>query len=365
MTSKKRNQQIILIVAAVVVVAALVLLGIKFFGGGEADNGISTTGNQTTLPTTQGNNSAAVNPLTGIGGYDQKFLDSRPVAVIISNAPAARPQWGLSTPDILVEGLVEGGVTRMLGFYANVSEIPDKIGPIRSARHDFIEFAQGFDAFFIHWGGSTYAYNALRNKSRHIDNVDGMAGTYFHRDKNRTNVGIEHRGYTTGSNIERAINDKKFRTEIKGEYKSPLSLSPEGSPITYSGGACQSIKIEFSGSFKHKFVYDPEKKLYFNYFNGNAMNDANGKQSSATNVIVLYCGIKSMHDKKGCIDMDLSSGSGIAVSNGTYQNITWKKGGYDDALKLYAPDGKALTLNAGKSYIGLVPTTKSSNTVIE
>jgi hypothetical protein len=261
--------------------------------------------------------------------------------------------------------MVEGGVTRMLGIFADVSEIPDKIGPIRSARHDFIEFAQGFDAYYIHWGGSIYAYNAIKDPSRHIDHVDGMAGTYFHRDKNRTNVGIEHRGYTTGSDIERAIEKKGFRTEIGSKYKSLLSFSPEGKPIKYSGGACQSIKIEFSGSFKHKFVYDSDKKLYYNYINGNAMNDADGKQSSATNVIILYCDIKSMGDSKGCIDMDLSSGSGIAVSNGTYQNITWRKGSYNDTLKLYATDGKELILNAGKSYIGLVPIAKSSSTVIE
>ena len=59
-----------------------------------------------------------------------------------------------------------------------------------------------------------------------------------------------------------------------------------------------------------------------------------------TNVLVLYCPVKSMGDAGGCIDMDLTGGNGIYASNGTYEQITWKKGNTPASpLKLYASDG--------------------------
>lgn len=86
------------------------------------------------------------------------------------------------------------------------------------------------------------------------------------------------------------------------------------------------------------------------------MTEDGGKQMEVTNVLVLYCPVKSMGDAGGCIDMDLTGGNGIYASNGTYEQITWKKGNTPASpLKLYASDGSELHLNAGKSYIGLVP----------
>ncbi len=361
--SIERRNQIIIIAAAVLVIAAVIILfGFKNCGRGTEDT--STTSEPTTSSAAANSAKEAIDPLTGLSGYDENMLGNRPVAVVISNAPAARPQWGLCSPDILVEGLVEGGMTRMLGIYSDVSEIPDKVGPIRSARHDFIEIAQGFDAIYIHWGGSKYAYQAIRDSSRNIDDIDGMNGTYFYRDKNRTNVGIEHRGYTTGDSIAKAIKDKGYRTEIDSNYKSILSFNSEGSPQKYKGGTCEKISFKFSGSYARKFLYDSDEKVYYNYFNGIATNDADGKQMSAKNVIILYCGVSSMNDSKGCIDMNLKSGNGVVASNGTYQTITWEKGSYSDSLKLFTSNGDELKLNAGKSYIGFVPTAQSSNTVI-
>ena len=85
------------------------------------------------------------------------------------------------------------------------------------------------------------------------------------------------------------------------------------------------------------------------------MTDADGKQMAVKNVIILYCPVSLMGDSSGCVDMDLTGGSGVYLSNGAYENITWKKGGSDGMLTLYSSDGTELKLNPGQSYIGLVP----------
>ena len=145
----------------------------------------------TSAPVTTAEPAAAtdVNPLTGLTGLPESSIGKRPVCVMVENSPEARPQWGLCSPDIVVEGEVEGGITRMMWMYADISSAP-KIGPTRSARHDYVELAEGFDAIYVHFGGSNLAYDKI--SADKVDDIDGMkAGSYFARDKARK-VSREH-----------------------------------------------------------------------------------------------------------------------------------------------------------------------------
>ena len=75
------------------------------------------------------------NPLTGSEKFDSAAQGIRPVALVVENAPDARPQWGMTdkkySPDIILQGEVEGGITRTLWFYADYNKLPKKIGPMR------------------------------------------------------------------------------------------------------------------------------------------------------------------------------------------------------------------------------------------
>ncbi len=57
----------------------------------------------------------------------------RTLAVKIDNAPNARPHYGLSKADMVVELLVEGFITRLAGYFH--SQDPDMVGAIRSVRY--------------------------------------------------------------------------------------------------------------------------------------------------------------------------------------------------------------------------------------
>lgn len=94
--------------------------------------------------------------------------------------------------------------------------------------------------------------------------------------------------------------------------------------------------------------------------------DDNGQQMAVTNVIGLYMDVSTIAgDGSGRVDMDLSGGEGFYISNGTYETITWKKGNTpSNPLKFYDKNGNELVLNAGKSWIGLLPENYRANTVI-
>jgi len=344
---------------------ALVIAAGGLFAAGCGKENSETTGSTAAQTTTAEETTAPprgyMNPLTGFYGMNEAAVGKRPVAVVINNAPPARPQWGLCSPDIVIEGVVEGGITRMLWLYADWSLIP-KVGSMRSARHDFVEIAEGLDAIFFHWGGSIYAYDAM--KKRGVDHIDGTvySGTYFFRDRSR-GVAIEHTGYTTGESIIKAIAAKKFRTQITAGYESPFLFAEEDAPVSFTQ-SCESASFIFSDSYRHEFRYDSETQTYFNYLNKKPMAQDGGKQMEVKNVIVLYCPVKPMGDSAGCIDMNLTGGTGFYAVNGTYEPVTWKKGGPDDMLKLLDKAGKPLALNPGQSYIGFVPKSNEGKTVI-
>lgn len=308
--------------------------------------------------------SGPVNPLTGEAGFDAEKLGVRPVAIMINNAPAARPQWGLCSPDIVFEGVVEGGATRMMWVYADVNDIP-KVGSVRSARHDFVELAEGMDAQFVHWGGSDLAYDAM--SVRGVDDIDGIAheGRYFFRDHSR-DVAIEHRGYTTGEDIAKAIRELDRRTELDPDCSKPFAFAAPDGLRTLSGGPCQSVSFDFSSvsSYSHTFNYDAQERLYYNRIGGVPMCQDGGEQMAVTNVLLLYCTVRNTGDSAGHMEMSLTSGSGLYISNGTYESIRWEKGDPSDPLKLETTDGTELVLNVGKSYIGFVPTSEVESVTI-
>ena len=361
---RRKNGNIRVIVGAIAVLAAILIGALVFFAL-SADEEKRLPGESLTQESDGGSEqSGAVNPLTGLYGFDGTKLGSRPIAVMVNNAPAARPQWGLCSPDLVFEGVVEGGATRMMWVYADVDDIP-KVGSVRSARHDFVELAEGMDALFVHWGGSDLAYDAIRQRA--VDDIDGLKyeGKYFFRDNTR-NVATEHRGYTTGEDIRKAIDALGRRTEQKAKYREPFSFEKEGAPRTLSGGVCQSVSFDFSssGSYSHTFHYDAQEGLYYNRIGGEPMRDADGKQMAVSNVILLYCGVRNTGDSSGHMEMDLSGGSGVYISNGSYESIRWEKGSPSSPLTLKNEKGEELTLNAGKSYIGLIPTSRKNNVQI-
>lgn len=324
----------------------LTLIGAAFASCGKKEiEEVPTTGSPTTQATVTN-----VNPLTGIANLDSSVIGKRPVAVMVENSPAARPQWGLCSPDIVVEGVVEGGITRMMWLFADASKAP-KIGPTRSARHDYVELAQGLDAIYVHFGGSDLAYNQI--KADKVDDIDGMVmGNYFSRDKSRK-VSSEHTAYTTGENIVKAIASKNLRTDVKEGYKSPFKFSPELKVLT--GGTCNQITATFSNNYKHTFKYNAEDKLYYNYMNTAEMKDADGKTMAVSNVVILNTVVKPVGDSAGHVDWKLTNGTGYYASNGKFEKITWSKGNPTDRLIINASDGSELQFNPGTMWIGFVP----------
>ena len=93
-------------------------------------------------------------------GESEKY----PVAVMIDNKYEARPWSGLSYAGLVFEAPVEGGITRFLAVYSSSREIK-KIGPVRSIRPYYLDWASGYGALMAHIGGSPAALADIANNS--------------------------------------------------------------------------------------------------------------------------------------------------------------------------------------------------------
>ncbi len=338
--------------------ALIFILGAFAGCGGKGEEETTTNAPTTTEPTT----AAPIvirNPLTGQGGYDEALLKNRPVLISVENHPDARPQWGLTSSDIVWEMVAEGGITRMLLMYADASRIPEKVGPVRSARHYFVDIAEGFDAIFVHFGFSPYAKTQIANHG--VNNINGLYDNYFYRDKSR-GVASEHTAYTTDEAIAKAIANKEYRTTLEEGYESPFRFNEADKKL--SGGTCNEVKVSFSSGYTYTLTYDTERNVYLSSLNGNKFVDSEGTQQNFENVIICYTEISSMGDSKGRVDFDLSDGKGTYITNGTYESITWEKGESDDMMKFFNAEGEELSLNQGRTYIAIVDSDREAHNTI-
>ncbi len=286
--------------------------------------------------------------------------DSRPYAVMINNNKSVwKYQSGLNDAYIIYEMLVEGGITREMALFKDVSNI--KIQSIRSSRHYFLDYVLENDAIYVHWGQSERALEDI--KSLKIDNINGLyyENTYFFRDNTiPSNVGKEHKGYTTMDYLLSATSKLGYTTTTTSD--SLLSYSADSVDVSiYSGVVDASyIEVPYSSGYKAKFYYDEETKLYKRSQNNTELIDyTTNERLTIKNIIVYSVGYTEI-DSYGRLDMDnIGSGSGYFISEGKAVPITWEKSKRNSKTIYKYEDGTILTVNDGSTYIGIEPTGRS------
>lgn len=356
-SNSNNKKKIIAVAAAVVAVIAIIVAVVLIKGNNKAPE--TTAPVSTTEPTT----AAPVivnNPLTNEGSYNQSAAKARPAAIVVENAAQARPQWGINdetkAPDIIVEGEVEGGEARMLWLYADYTALPNQLGPIRSARPPFIKFSEMFDAIFIHWGQSSSKGNYIGANTvfqeDNVDHINQMAFSdkvgLFGRDKSR-GVSSEHTGVIYGDKLADAIAQEGFRTEAEDSSYTKFNFNDEDKTVSETN--CSTIDVRFSSRSKTRtWAFSDEDKMYHS---SDYQTDVARK-----NILVLYDtteyvvkeNYKGSGNSETYCNYKLEGGTGKLATMGTITDITWSV--ENGMLVLKDSQGKALSLNTGKTWIG-------------
>ncbi len=340
------------IIIAIIAVAVVVAVAVGLYFGVFAKKEEPTTTQPTTVTTT----AAPVvirNPLTGEADYNTAAVGKRPISVVVENSKGARPQYNMDTPDIIVEGEVEGGETRMLWFYADQTNLPEMVGPNRSARPSYVIFSKFFDSIFVHYGGShskgDYVGGYETIKSEGVDDVDGIyVSSCFKRTKDKVSP---HNAVLLGDKLLDVCNDKGYRLDLDENNFSKLAFNEKLQAVSTT--PCQELKVKISDrTATHTLAFDSEKGVYTNE------NDY-GAPVSFTNVLVMFAestyidkqNYKGSGKTETYLNYTYTSGTGKYASNGTIVDFNWKV--ENDKLYFTDTNGKELKLNPGKSWICL------------
>ena len=363
-SGKKKGIIIAIAIILIIAIGAGVYFGFFY----KKDNGDATTSSKAPQTTQQATTvDAAVgpqNPLTGETGFNKAALGKRPVAVVVENeysTASVKPQWGLNKADIVLEGESEYS-TRLLLFWADYTNMPEQIGPTRSARPPFIRFSQLFDSVFIHAGLSKSKGNYIGANTVFVtDNVDHINllkysedGVYFGRDKSRTST-IEHTGYLNGTNTAQLLEKAGINTSVNSAKFTELEFNK--TPQKLSDTAATSVSYKWSSACPKKgdFYYDETTSKYTTTDFDSQFGTAD---LSFENLIFLFdtteyvvkANYKGSGNSETYCNYKLSGGKGTILSEGTSIEITW--GVSNGKLWMKDASGKAVKLNPGKSYIG-------------
>lgn len=282
--------------------------------------------------------------------------NSRPYAVVINNYPGAvKVQSGLNDAYMIYEFPIEGGLTRSLALYKDKTDV--KIGTVRSARHNYIDYALENDAIFVHFGWSHEA--ELQIMQLGINNIDGnyMDPKPFWRE-NPEGLATEHTVYTNLSKIIDYNNTtKKYRTTTEKEI--PLNYVTKTVDLSKNedAKAANEVVLSYGYSYNVKFIYNAETKKYDRYVNGTDHKDYfSGEQYDTKNIIIVLLDwgvLKGLVDAAGSNYLDLyniGSGKGYYITNGFAIPITWKKDSKESQTK-YLYGDKEIDVSDGNTYI--------------
>jgi len=287
-------------------------------------------------------------PLTGLEvpeGADA--AQDHPVLVVkIDNTAASAPQAGLSSADLVVEELVEGGITRLAAFY--YSAIPGQVGPVRSMRASDIGIVAPAEATVVTSGAAPITLKRLKNAG--VEWVtEGSAGFFRATDRSQPyNLLADLR------KAAKALEDGKKATPNDYLPWGEAADLPEGKPAS-------SIKAHF-GSRQTDWTYSAKG----GYTNVNSNAPAND-QFPAETVLVLrvQVGDAGYKDPAGNpVPETKLTGSGDALlfHGGKVVTGTWTKDAEDAALSLSTPEGE-LKVPAGRVWIELVPVDSANGSV--
>lgn len=290
-------------------------------------------------------------PLTGL--YTDDPVDNRIIGVMVNNHPEARPQSGLVDADIVFEILAESNITRFLALFQ--SEIPEVIGPVRSAREYYFELANNYDALYVYHGAAGFIDDMIVNQG--IPFLNGAVydndGYLFKRESFRK---APHNSYLQGDAIYEVAEDKGYTTAA--EYEA-LPFLEEAEIEAIDGEAAEHVEIVYSNQpmWVVEYDYDEETGKYKRSSDGEPSVDLDSEEAITADNVFIVETHHEVIDNQGRRSVDIESGgNAYLLQKGKVQQVEWAN---ENGKIIPVKDGQAIGFVPGNTWINVVPTSPS------
>lgn len=290
-------------------------------------------------------------PLTGLQVAPN--LAQRPVTgVMIENSDGARPQSGLQDAGVVYEAIAEAGITRFMAFFQDAQ--PQYIGPVRSLRPYYIDFAAPFQASIVHVGGSPDALAEVQGGG--FRNLDEFAnGAYFWRISSRY---APHNVYTSFAKLD-ALNQKK------GYTSSSFTGWPRKADKKLATPTAKTIDLQISSAdYYAHYDYNAAANDYLRSEGGAPHLDlVNAGDTSGVRLQPKVVTAMVVPQSLGTLDAsgayytdydDIGSGAAYIFQDGGVTVGTWSKDSTANQVTFADSAGAPMKLDAGQAWITLV-----------
>ncbi len=282
----------------------------------------------------------------------QTFVgNDRPIAVMIDNNINALPHAGLSKAYAVYEIIVEGGESRLMALFKG--QTLDKIGPIRSSRHYFLDYALENDAIYVHYGWSPKAESDI--KTLGVNNINGIteASSDFWRVKDKK---APHNVATSTENILKIAKQKGYRTT--SEKSSSFKYVVDEVNLENGEGA-DTVTIPYSTSNSVKWEYNSETKRYLRYTrNKKEVEWDSGEDVTFKNIIIEFIANSNLNDGTNAGRQDMTTTGtkdGYYITNGKAIKIKCTKSSRSGKTTYTDLEGNEIEVNDGNTFIQICP----------
>lgn len=323
----------------------LPLAGDRLLSGKDSGNGLSflNPSEQSKAPW-----SSNESPISGVACANAQ---RRPIGVMLASDPVNRPLSGPASADAVVEmPVLINNVTRLMAIYQ--CNEPRELGSVRSTRHPFLYVQAGLDAVVVHWGGSYWALNMIKNEGNVYNSLSAL-GTGQSAFFRKSNLPAPYNGFTSYQRAWDALVASKYRT------KTVLEPYPHVNDASESDrGEGGTLDIGWPGAMKVRYTYNRQTNSYDRSWGGTKMVDALDNVPVSPKVLVVaHTTMNLMKQGEPYVGVG-TEGSGKMeiyqngkVIEGTWQKSTIKK---EDPPHFLDASGKQIELVRGQIWIHYV-----------
>ncbi|MEI6709353.1 MAG: DUF3048 domain-containing protein [Actinomycetota bacterium] len=293
----------------------------------------TTTTTTTTIP-------FPIAPLSGVVDTTRLSITRPSLLVKVENTPDALPQWGIELADVVYEEIVNGGITRLAVVFN--SQVPAKIGPVRSVRPTDTQIVWPLGGLFAFSGGARYAINSIRESPTKLI-TEGTPGSGMFRDPHRY---APHNLYAHGNPLF------KFKA-LPTPPPALFQYLKKGQKV--KGKSVSQVMVPFPSIYPVTWSWNKVTKSWDRTLFGKADITGTGVRESPKNLVVMEAkyvnGIGTMSSYA-----NLQGWGFVQVfMNGKEVDGMWSRGASKaDVIQYKTMTGKPLLMNPGQTWVELL-----------
>ena len=269
------------------------------------------------------------------------------LAVKIDDTNAAHPQIGLEDADVVYIEQVEGGVTRLAAIFSSV--IPERIGPIRSARISDIDI-------LAQYGRVAFAYSGAQKKllpvidAANLQNLGAQAQppSIYTTDPNRV---PPFAMVLRGDLLMAKVVEKNYQITTANNVGWSFGDAPQG------GKPTESVIMHWPAA-RYSAAWSESQSRWLLSHNSESDVSESGIVLGPTTLVIQMVSItdSEYRDKVGGItpfSQTVGNGRGFILRDGKTFNALWSRASEGAGTTWTSSDGKEIKFAPGQIWVAL------------